>query len=95
MSEKQDLSWPAAEMADLVRQRPELRVLIEYLERLVRSASDANRTDRIHDLAYLASGQAAPTGTQTRTTFNTATVTLEELAERVAAHIADHKSEEC
>lgn len=34
-------------------------------------------------------GWGAPTGTATRTTFNTATVTLEQLAQRLAALIAD------
>jgi hypothetical protein len=34
-------------------------------------------------------GWAAPTGTATRTTFDTATVTLEQLAQRLAALIED------
>lgn len=39
--------------------------------------------------ASVAAGWALPTGTQTRTTFNTATVTLPQLAERVFALLYD------
>jgi len=94
MVEKQDLSWPAGEMAQLVRVRPELRLLIEYLERLARSVSAGNRTDLVYDLANLAGDFDDPTGALSRTTFDPASVTLEELAERVAAHLVDHKAKE-
>jgi hypothetical protein len=41
---------------------------------------------------YSIGGWGTPTGTLTRTTFNTTTVTLSELAERVAAMISDIKT---
>jgi hypothetical protein len=41
---------------------------------------------------YAISGWGTPTGTLTRTTFDTTTVTLSELAERVAALISDLKT---
>ena len=41
---------------------------------------------------YSIGGWGTPTGTLTRTTFDTATVTLAQLAERVAALISDLKT---
>lgn len=92
MSTKQDLAVSGAELGAISARYPGLRPLVDSYERVVYSVSAGGSTDAIYDLRHVASGFVAPTGTLTRATFDTSSVTLPGLAERVAALITDIKA---